>query len=177
MKADRTKFSDEKYYLARTSDHYKLGSAGHSLENDLRVAAAKGNTEVVEVLLKNGADINAQCGEYGNALQAAAANGNIEVVKVLLENGASAADAKMEQHRLLTEGSKPTPETYYYGLQAGLKLIASTIPNALNQTLPRDPTDAGFFFEETSLHRWSRSPNCEQLGKPDSSGHKGLEPQ
>ncbi|KIK56042.1 hypothetical protein GYMLUDRAFT_829797 [Collybiopsis luxurians FD-317 M1] len=43
---------------------------------------------VVKVLIENGANVNAQGGEYGNALQGAAQSGNEGVVKLLLENGA-----------------------------------------------------------------------------------------
>lgn len=37
--------------------------------------------------MENGADVNAQGGEYDNALQAACCRGHIEVVKWLVENG------------------------------------------------------------------------------------------
>ncbi|KAA8617103.1 Ank-2 multi-domain protein [Pyrenophora tritici-repentis] len=40
------------------------------------------------MLLDNGADINAQGGEYGNALQTASEGGHKQVVKMLLEAGA-----------------------------------------------------------------------------------------
>jgi ankyrin repeat protein len=49
------------------------------------------------MLLENGADANAQGGEYGNALQAAAAEKNTEVVKMLLKNGAD-ANAQGRRH-------------------------------------------------------------------------------
>lgn len=44
--------------------------------------------KVVEILLANGADVNAQEGRYGNALQAASHIGNEKVVRILLDNGA-----------------------------------------------------------------------------------------
>lgn len=65
LKADRTKISDDKRYHARPSDPSKLSSAGHSLQNDLQVAAAEGNTEMVKMLLENGVDVNALGGEGG----------------------------------------------------------------------------------------------------------------
>jgi len=40
------------------------------------------------MLLDNGADINAQGGQYGNALQAASEGGHAAVVQMLLNNGA-----------------------------------------------------------------------------------------
>jgi ankyrin repeat protein len=44
---------------------------------------------VVQLLLDNGADINAQGGIYRNALQAASENKREKVVRLLLDNGAS----------------------------------------------------------------------------------------
>jgi nucleoside phosphorylase len=42
----------------------------------------------VQILLENGADVNAQGGKYGNALQAASSKGYEGIVQILLENGA-----------------------------------------------------------------------------------------
>ena len=42
----------------------------------------------MKMLLENGAEVNAEGGEYGNALQAASYGGNEAIVKLLLENGA-----------------------------------------------------------------------------------------
>ncbi|SCO78499.1 uncharacterized protein FRV6_02712 [Fusarium oxysporum] len=39
-------------------------------------------------LTTEGADVNAEGGEYGNALQAASHEGNLEVMRLLLDNGA-----------------------------------------------------------------------------------------
>ena len=42
----------------------------------------------MKLLLKNGADVNTQDGEYGNALQAASYRGRWAIVKLLLDAGA-----------------------------------------------------------------------------------------
>ncbi|KAJ7238153.1 hypothetical protein C8J57DRAFT_1566206 [Mycena rebaudengoi] len=47
-----------------------------------------GYLDMVCLLIENGADVNAQSGEYGNALQAATANGHESVVCLLIEKGA-----------------------------------------------------------------------------------------
>jgi len=60
-----------------------------TLENNaLSAAFSGGGKEVVRMLLENGADVNAQGGQYGNALQAASCGGHQEVVQILLEKGA-----------------------------------------------------------------------------------------
>ncbi len=43
---------------------------------------------MVEILIKRGADVNAQGGQYGNALQAVSFGGYEKVVQMLLEKGA-----------------------------------------------------------------------------------------
>ncbi|PZD22052.1 Ank-2 multi-domain protein, partial [Pyrenophora tritici-repentis] len=47
-----------------------------------------GHEQVVKTLIDQGAEVNAQGGEYGNALQAALAGGYEQVVKALLDAGA-----------------------------------------------------------------------------------------
>ncbi|KAI6780066.1 Ankyrin repeat domain-containing protein 50 [Emericellopsis cladophorae] len=54
----------------------------------LHLAALNGHTQVVELLLKEGADVNAEGGGYSNALQAASSEGHAEIVRLLLEKGA-----------------------------------------------------------------------------------------
>ncbi|CAL8575827.1 hypothetical protein XPA_001728 [Xanthoria parietina] len=51
-------------------------------------ASERGHDQVVQMLLDNGADVNAQGGSYTNALQAASAGGHDQVVQMLLDNGA-----------------------------------------------------------------------------------------
>ncbi|KAF4547234.1 Ankyrin repeat-containing protein 42 [Elsinoe fawcettii] len=50
-------------------------------------SANTGQAELVELLLRNGADVNAQGGFHGNALQAASAKGHDKIVELLLGNG------------------------------------------------------------------------------------------
>ena len=60
--------------------------------NALQGAAAahwgRHDMKVVQLLLENGADVNARGGYFGNALQAAAHEHSKKVVQLLLENGA-----------------------------------------------------------------------------------------
>ncbi|KUL90773.1 hypothetical protein ZTR_00369 [Talaromyces verruculosus] len=58
------------------------------ISNPLYYTALLGLRDVVKVLLENGADPNAQGGNYGNALQAASYTGHEAVVKVLLDKDA-----------------------------------------------------------------------------------------
>lgn len=54
----------------------------------LSIAALMGHTEVVALLLENGADVNAKSRDGGTALHAAAFLGRVETVKLLLDKGA-----------------------------------------------------------------------------------------
>lgn len=58
------------------------------LDGYLLTAAYEGKGHVVQMLLENGADINAQGGEYGNALLGAVCGGHETVIQMLLEEGA-----------------------------------------------------------------------------------------
>ncbi|KAJ5642275.1 hypothetical protein N7490_006275 [Penicillium lividum] len=51
-------------------------------------ASVNGYEKVVQLLLENGAEVNAQGGFYGNALQAASYEGHDKIVQLLLEKGA-----------------------------------------------------------------------------------------
>ncbi|KAF2265163.1 hypothetical protein CC78DRAFT_462244, partial [Lojkania enalia] len=53
-------------------------------ETVLQKMAEKGNETIVDLLIDNGADVNAQGGLYGSALQAASEKGHEQIVKLLL---------------------------------------------------------------------------------------------
>jgi ankyrin repeat protein len=57
--------------------------------NPLYFAAMLGLLPALQYILKRGADVNAQGGEYGNALQAASYRGHAEIVQLLLNKGAN----------------------------------------------------------------------------------------
>jgi ankyrin repeat domain-containing protein 50 len=54
----------------------------------LQAAVFKGHSQIVQLLLDEGADINTQGGTYGNALQAASLRGHEQVVQLFLDKGA-----------------------------------------------------------------------------------------
>ncbi|KAJ7874014.1 ankyrin repeat domain-containing protein [Mycena olivaceomarginata] len=58
---------------------------GNRVLHDVSIA---GEIEVVKMLLKKGANLNAPGGEYGTALQAASQQGKLEIVQLLLRKGA-----------------------------------------------------------------------------------------
>ena len=53
------------------------------------MASADADSEVVQLLLSNGADANIVGGQYGNAFEAVSLNGQLEIVRLLLSMGAN----------------------------------------------------------------------------------------
>ena len=72
-----------------TRDQIDLNIRDSRGETALYMASERGNARMVEWLLKNGADVNAEGGFYGIALQAAAYGGYVDVVDLLLKYGAN----------------------------------------------------------------------------------------
>lgn len=61
-------------------------------KSPLTAAAAFGHIQIVQLLLKNNAEVNARSQDYGSALRAAASGGYLDVVKHLLESNADVND-------------------------------------------------------------------------------------
>ncbi|KAF5333923.1 hypothetical protein D9758_017476 [Tetrapyrgos nigripes] len=72
--------------LASIQQRYYLRSFGSALP--LYYASMAKLPNVILILVEEGANINAQGGQYGNALQAASYEGSEEIVKLLVEKGA-----------------------------------------------------------------------------------------
>jgi hypothetical protein len=77
--------------IAAGADVNELATASFAQVTPLGTAATFAATEIVRVLLNNGADTE-RTSDHGNTpLHSAAANGNREIVELLLAHGASAA--------------------------------------------------------------------------------------
>ena len=79
----------------------KIGTYGDS---PLHYAARYGLTEIVRILVENGADVNAKTIHSYTPLHGATFNGYIDVMKILLENGADVAieDRSGEKAQMMT---------------------------------------------------------------------------
>jgi hypothetical protein len=76
-------------FLQWSSIHWKHWTYGDpQTDIHLVIASLFGHDTVVQLLLDEGADVNAQGGRYGNALQAASQGGHEQVFKMLLDAGA-----------------------------------------------------------------------------------------
>ncbi|KAK0940939.1 hypothetical protein LTR29_007497 [Friedmanniomyces endolithicus] len=67
---------------------YMISSSSPNGDTLLSLASRGGAKKVVQLLLEQGANVNAQGGKHGNALQAASGNGHGKVVQLLLATGA-----------------------------------------------------------------------------------------
>jgi ankyrin repeat protein len=66
--------------------------------NALEAASSEGHAASVEILLNNGADVNAQTLHHGNALQVASSRGHEAIVQILLDQDAD-VNARTLSHR------------------------------------------------------------------------------
>ncbi|KAJ3753752.1 hypothetical protein EV360DRAFT_1990, partial [Lentinula raphanica] len=67
---------------------YYINTMSKYSRTALQMAAARGHKDIAEFLVQQGAEINAQSGDYGTALQAAAINGHKYMVEFLVLQGA-----------------------------------------------------------------------------------------
>jgi uncharacterized protein len=61
---------------------------GYLQKTALMRAASQGNTQIADLLIGAGADLNLQCGNKMSSLYIAAKNGHTDVVKMLIAAGA-----------------------------------------------------------------------------------------
>jgi len=76
------------YILKKSNYHQVIGRWELDYGTVLHAASFGGHNFIVQMLLKKGANVNAQGGWFGNALQAASYGDHDQVVQVLLEKGA-----------------------------------------------------------------------------------------
>ncbi|KAI0869329.1 hypothetical protein GGS24DRAFT_512177 [Hypoxylon argillaceum] len=77
--------------LANSGDNLLALATMARCSSALAAAACRGHTEIIQLLINNGADVNMllQSWKYGSALAAAAAEGYTEMVQFLLDHGAN----------------------------------------------------------------------------------------
>ncbi len=80
------KLSSQEFILFDTIDYLPMNIEG-ALENNLMIAASRGNESEIERLIAKGADIDAETYEGATALIFAAANNSLAAVKSLLSHG------------------------------------------------------------------------------------------
>lgn len=71
----------------------------------LMEAASAGHVDIIELLLKHGADVNAQSSTGNTPLMYACAGGHVAAVKLLLSNGANVEDHNENGHTPLMEAA------------------------------------------------------------------------
>lgn len=71
----------------------------------LMEAASAGHIEIIELLLRHGADVNALSSTGNTPLMYACAGGHVEAVKTLLKNGANVEDHNENGHTPLMEAA------------------------------------------------------------------------
>ncbi|KAJ7469684.1 hypothetical protein FB451DRAFT_1136338 [Mycena latifolia] len=74
--------------LLQITSHLLAQGGDVSLNSALSVAVFYGYTEMAELLITLGADVNAQAGPYGGPLQVGSRHGHNEIVNLLIDKGA-----------------------------------------------------------------------------------------
>ena len=92
IKASKNGDIKKVYSLLKQGANIHIGDDHYNSEAPLIWASDKGYSEIVELLIEAGANINAQGGE---ALSTAVYNGNIEIVQILLEAGSIGIDGAL----------------------------------------------------------------------------------
>ncbi len=108
---------------------------------DLLIAAVQGDTEKVEILLKEGADVNSKDNNDRTALIRVSSRGHIDVVKLLLDRGADInARSKTGETALLSASGRGGLDVIKLLLEHGADVTAK---NKNDQTVLMLPCWAG----------------------------------
>jgi outer membrane protein assembly factor BamB len=131
----------------------------------LLFASDKGNVEMLNLLLQNGAEVNVKDSFYGGTpLTFAAFNGHVDAVKLLLQKGANnpedvlgvAVDSKnLEMLNVVLENAKLKPEQLNEALQASTETKDEKIIEALKKAGAVAPTQ--FQVPEELLNSYAGS--------------------
>lgn len=89
------------------------------LEESLEQMANEGGTDAIQVFLDAGADVNAQCSQWGSALQAAAAGGRLGALKLLVSCGANVNSSSSNDTGLLTRIPEDATDCLQFLLDSG----------------------------------------------------------
>jgi ankyrin repeat protein len=144
------------------------GRFGHS-EIPLHYAARNGNVLMASILIKGGAQVNANGPTGPTALHAAVANGNLDLIRLLIENGAdlNARDA---------EGASPLDDAVWRG---SLDTVAILLAHGAHLNDADTQTGATLINEaayrgDTPLIRYLLQFHPD-LGIPDQRGYSPLD--
>lgn len=114
---DATDDGDSLLSLACSAGYYELAQVllamsaqveDRGQKNDctpLMEAASAGHIEIIELLIRHGADVNAQSSTGNTPLMYACAGGHVEAVKTLLNHGANVEDHNENGHTPLMEAA------------------------------------------------------------------------
>ncbi|MCJ1397809.1 hypothetical protein MMC11_001005 [Xylographa trunciseda] len=118
----------------------------------LQAASAKGYAEVVQILLENGAKVNALADresldpkgghswiKYSTAIQAASANGHLKIVRLLLKNGANANlkfESWKEDAKRCLQGTKYSTALQTAVAEGHQKIACLLLENGANPNIP-----------------------------------------
>ncbi|KZL87248.1 pfs domain-containing protein, partial [Colletotrichum incanum] len=155
------KHSSKTFYQLHDPDQPWIKELGEFETSDapmLYYIALRGITCAIEEMLKNGADVNAEGGEYGNALQAASYNGHKEIVQTLLDKGADVNAQGGHFGNALQAAS-------FEGHQAVVETIISTGKVDVDSRDGRDPLTVPIDkdFAANEIHEYGVNANSKDV--------------
>ncbi|KAM0460131.1 hypothetical protein ACHAO4_002262 [Trichoderma viride] len=114
-----------------------------ALDVALQHAVDGENIEVIKLFLEIGADVNAECGEWGSALLAAAAKGNLRALELLVKSGANVNSPSERGTCLLTSLNEKSTQCLTFLLDNGadIDVQSGNGETALSDTLKRGHVD------------------------------------